>query len=54
MYPDMEKFVKLMNEKGKQITFRVYPKMEHVFIVYPLLREERKAFKDLTKDYGSL
>ena len=54
LYPDTEKFVKLMNEKGKRISFRVYPKMEHVFIVYPFLREGRKAFKDLSTDYNNL
>ena len=54
LYPDMKKFVALLNEKGKQNTFRVYPKMEHVFVVYPLLKEGKRAFKDLTNDYKAL
>ena len=51
LYPDMKIFQKLMEEKKKQLVFRVYPKMEHVFIAYPLLREANKAFKDLYKDW---
>ena len=51
LYPDMKRFNKLLQEKNKPITFRVYPKMEHVFIVYPHLKEGAKAFKDLKKDW---
>ena len=51
LYPDMKRFNKLLQEKNKPITFRVYPKMEHVFIVYPHLKEGAKAFEDLKKDW---
>jgi len=51
LYPDMKVFKKKMEENGKKLVFRVYPKMEHVFIAYPLLREGNNAFKDLHKDW---
>lgn len=51
LYPDMKIFKQRLEEKGKQITFRVYPKMEHVFIVYPHLKEGRIALEDLKKDW---
>lgn len=51
LYPDMKVFKKVMEEKNKKLVFRVYPKMEHVFIAYPFLREANKAFKDLFNDW---
>ena len=51
LYPDMKRFKALLEEKNKPFVFRVYPKMEHVFIVYPHLKEGAKAFEDLKKDW---
>lgn len=51
LYPDMKIFKSLLESKNKQIVFRVYPKMEHVFIVYPMLKEGKKAFADFKNDW---
>ena len=51
LYPDMKLLVSMLEKKNKPVFFRVYEKMEHVFIVYPHLKEGEQAFKELKKDW---
>jgi len=51
LYPDMKLFKAKLENNNQSITFSVYPKMEHVFIVYPKLKEGEIAFKDFRKDW---
>ncbi len=47
LYPDCKKLKSFMNEQNISINYYEYPKMFHVWVLFPFLKESKFAFKQI-------